>query len=98
MKGMQCRIMKEDVNKLPSVLFTELHLCQWPTKGKKNEKCTMRSNYLFNNNHCFEMKTQKVSIFHIVPICVVKVCCNSDMMTPLEIEVSGNFSIKHSVQ
>lgn len=58
----------------------------------------MRSNYLFNNNHCFEMKTHKVSIFHIVPICVVKVCYNSDMMTPLEIEISGNFSTKHSVQ
>lgn len=97
MKEMQCRIMKEDVNKLPRVLFTDLHLCQWPMKGK-NEKCTLRNNYLFNNNCCFELKTQKVFIFHIVPICVVKVCYNSNMMTPSEVELSDNFSTKHSVQ
>lgn len=58
----------------------------------------MRNNYLFNNNCCFELKTQKVFIFHIVPICVVKACCNSNMTTRSEVEVSGNFSTKHSIQ
>lgn len=71
MKEAQCLITKEDANELPNMLVTELHLCPWPVKGK-NEKCTMRNNYLFNNNGCFEVKTQKVFIFNIVPVCVVK--------------------------
>lgn len=45
MTEVQCRIMKEDVNKLPNVLITKFQLCQWPIK-EKNEKCIMRNNYL----------------------------------------------------
>ena len=58
----------------------------------------MRNNYLFNNC-CFEFKTQEVFIFHIVAIYVVKkMCCNSNLTTQSEVEISGNFSPKHSVQ
>lgn len=73
MRGTQCRITKEDVNKLHNMLFIQLHLCQWAIKGK-NKTCTMRNNYLFKNNYCYELNnSEKVFIFHIVPICVVNV-------------------------
>lgn len=58
----------------------------------------MRNNYLFNNNCCFELITEKVFIFRIVPMCVLKLCYNSNMMTPSEVDISDNFSTKHSVQ